>query len=83
MLPIVNKEIINSIKDNAKDIEFIKSSWIEMAMENIDLFDAVSDSSKQFPTRSSQEAFLRGAFLAWVLLYKQDEVDDMNKNWGV
>lgn len=83
MLPIVSKPLIHSVLDSVKDKDFVESSWTDMLLENAELFTVVSKSAKQFPIKTSQEAFLRGAFLMWALLHKQDEVDDMDKNWGL
>ena len=82
MLPVVTRELVESLRESAKDKNFIESSWVEMSIKNLELFSAISDSTDVFTTRPSKEAFLRGAFLTWLLLYKQDEVDDMNESWG-
>ena len=82
MLPIVTRELVESLRESAKDKSFIESSWVEMSIKNLELFSAISDSTDVFTARPSKEAFLRGAFLTWLLLYKQDEVDDMNESWG-
>jgi hypothetical protein len=83
MLPIVTKELVSSLLESAKDRTFVESTWVEMSIENLELFSAISDSTDVFTSRLSKEAFLRGAFLTWLLLYKQDEVNDMDENWGV
>ena len=83
MLPKVTKALIRSVLDSTKDKDFIEASWTDMLLENADLFTIISRSAKRFPVKTSQEAFLRGAFLMWALLHKQDEVDDMDENWGI
>ena len=83
MLPKVTKPLIDSVLDSAKDKDFIEASWTDMLLENTELFTIISSSAKVFPLKTSQEAFLRGAFLMWALLHKQDEVDDMNESWGI
>tara|TARA_Y100000310_G_scaffold332135_1_gene407133 strand:+ start:971 stop:1222 length:252 start_codon:yes stop_codon:yes gene_type:complete len=82
MLPVVTRELVESLRESAKDKNFIESSWVEMSIKNLELFSAISDSTDVFTSRPAKEAFLRGAFLTWLLLYKQDEVDDMNESWG-
>ena len=74
---------VKNARKAVKDKDFVESSWTDMLLENAELFTVVSKSAKQFPIKTSQEAFLRGAFLMWALLHKQDEVDDMDKNWGL
>tara|TARA_R110002020_G_scaffold467327_1_gene690817 strand:- start:2406 stop:2609 length:204 start_codon:yes stop_codon:yes gene_type:complete len=66
-----------------REEDFIEDGWVDMLIKNPELFSSVVGYSKLLRLKSSQEAFLRGAFLSWVLLYKQDEVNDMNENWGV
>ncbi len=83
MLPSITKQLVESVRKSMKEEDFIEEAWVDMLFENPELFSSIVGYSKLLHLKSSQEAFLRGAFLSWVLLYKQDEVNDMNENWGV
>tara|TARA_Y100000593_G_C4184116_1_gene273495 strand:- start:55 stop:306 length:252 start_codon:yes stop_codon:yes gene_type:complete len=83
MLPLITKDLVHSVLKSMKEEDFVEDGWVDMLFKNPELFSSIVSYSKLLHLKSSQEAFLRGAFLAWVLLYKQDEVNDMNENWGV
>jgi|TARA_R100000152_G_C6665079_1_gene102932 hypothetical protein len=84
MLPEVKKEIINTFKRDFESdkLVFGRKKWVKMALENKELFLSLSDAADQIEDRQQAERFLRGAFYVYSMLDAQQEVDDLEKNWG-
>ncbi len=63
----------------------ISDSWLEMAASNQELFENITDIATVASAnkRERGEMFLRGAMYVWECLRVQDEVDDMNQEWGI
>ena len=82
-IPKVNKELVERKSKQSLDIDKIKEAWVQMAVENPYLFSAVSNTAQAIsPEKTVQNSFLKGAYLIWSLLKDQEEIDEMNENWG-
>ena len=85
MLPVVSAEVAAQIMKIMREPDKISDSWLEMAVSNQDLFENITDIAAVASThkRERGEMFLRGAMYVWECLRVQDEVDDMNQEWGI
>jgi|TARA_R110002110_G_scaffold375703_2_gene585497 hypothetical protein len=63
---------------------FGRLKWTKIALENKHFFLSISDTAEKMSEvdKIRAESFLRGAFLAYTLLDAQEEVDELEKNWG-
>lgn len=85
MLPVVSAEVAAQIMKIMREPDKISDSWLEMAVSNQDLFENITDIAAVASAhkRERGEMFLRGAMYVWECLRVQDEVDDMNQEWGI
>jgi len=83
MLPKIKKGVIDSLQRSSKDKSFIRDCWAEMMITDKELFDCITDTCEKIPTRQMKEGFLRGCWLVASLYKIQDEVDEMDENWGI
>ena len=85
MLPEVSVEVITEILDSARDQDKIRTSWEEMIKENAALFTCVTEIAvrESLIENIRGEMVLRGAMLVWESLRIQDEIDEMNQQWGI
>ena len=85
MLPVVSAEVAAQIMKIMREPDKISDSWLEMATSNEDLFENITDIAAvaSMDKRERGEMFLRGAMYVWECLRVQDEVDDMNQEWGI
>ena len=85
MLPVVSAEVAAQIMKIMREPDKISDSWLEMAVSNQDLFENITDIAAvaSMHKREKGEMFLRGAMYVWECLRVQDEVDDMNQEWGI
>ncbi len=85
MLPVVSAEVAAQIMKIMREPDKISDSWLEMAVSNQDLFENITDIAAvaSVHKRERGEMFLRGAMYVWECLRVQDEVDDMNQEWGI
>ncbi len=82
-IPRVSRELVETKAKQQLDIAKIKEAWIDMALENPYLFSAVSNTAQVISEeRSVQNGFLKGAYLVWSLLKTQEQVNQMNDDWG-
>ena len=82
-IPRVSRELVETKAKEQLDIDAIKEAWVDMALENPYLFSAVSNTSQAVSEeRSVQNGFLKGAYLVWSLLKTQEQVNQMNEDWG-
>lgn len=54
-----------------------------MALENKELFLALSDAADHTEDKMQAERFLRGAFFVYSLLDAQIEINDLEENWEI
>ena len=54
-----------------------------MVLENQELFVNITAAVKTIKGKPQKEAFLRGAYCVWELLRTQDEINEMNREWGI
>ena len=54
-----------------------------MMITDKELFDCITETCQKMPTRQMKEGFLRGCWLVASLYKIQDEVDEMDENWGI
>ena len=85
MLPEVSVEVISEVLKGAGDQEKIRNSWEEMIKNNPALFTCITEIAVRESLKEEirGEMILRGAMLAWESLRVQDEIDEMNREWGV
>tara|TARA_R100000700_G_C3158507_1_gene135093 strand:- start:668 stop:925 length:258 start_codon:yes stop_codon:yes gene_type:complete len=85
VLPVVSAEVAAQIMKIMREPDKISDSWLEMAVSNQDLFENITDIAAvaSMHKRDKGEMFLRGAMYVWECLRVQDEVDDMNQEWGI
>tara|TARA_R100000152_G_C6747789_1_gene171366 strand:+ start:22 stop:279 length:258 start_codon:yes stop_codon:yes gene_type:complete len=85
VLPVVSAEVAAQIMKIMREPDKISDSWLEMAVSNQDLFENITDIAAvaSVHKRERGEMFLRGAMYVWECLRVQDEVDDMNQEWGI
>ncbi len=85
MLPVVSAEVAAQIMKIMREPDKISDSWLEMAASNQELFENITDIATVASAnkRERGEMFLRGAMYVWECLRVQDEVDDMNQEWGI
>ena len=85
MLPKVSEEVASQVMKIMGKTDKISDSWLEMATSNEDLFENITDIAAVASAhkRERGEMFLRGAMFVWECLRVQDEVDDMNQEWGI
>lgn len=85
MLPTVSVEVISEVLSGAGDQEKIRASWEEMIKANPALFTCITEIAVRESLKEEirGEMILRGAMLAWESLRVQDEIDEMNREWGV
>jgi hypothetical protein len=85
VLPVVSAEVAAQIMKIMREPDKISDSWLEMAVSNQDLFENITDIAAVASAhkRERGEMFLRGAMYVWECLRVQDEVDDMNQEWGI
>ena len=82
-IPKINRELVERKSKESLDIDKIKEAWVRMSLENPYLFSAISDTVQSISTDTKvQNGFLKGAYLIWSLLNDQEEIDEMNENWG-
>tara|TARA_R100000005_G_C4851753_1_gene117741 strand:- start:275 stop:532 length:258 start_codon:yes stop_codon:yes gene_type:complete len=85
VLPVVSAEVAAQIMKIMREPDKISDSWLEMAASNQELFENITDIATVASAnkRERGEMFLRGAMYVWECLRVQDEVDDMNQEWGI
>lgn len=85
MLPSVSKEVIEGVLKGVGDSEKVRASWEEMIENNTLLFTFITEAAVKasLSERVKGEMFLRGAMSVWETLRVQDEVDEMNRDWGL
>lgn len=85
MLPTVSKEVIEGVLKGVADAEKVRISWEAMIKDNELLFTYITEVAVKasLSERVKGEMFLRGAMSVWETLRVQDEVDEMNKEWGI
>lgn len=85
-LPVVHNDTIATVlRDFNSDKKLYgRKKWTKIALENKDFFLAMSDMAETIAgeDRLRAEAFLRGAFLSYMMLEAQNEVDELKDNWG-
>ena len=82
-IPRVSRELVETRAKEKLDIDKIKEAWVDMALENPYLFSAVSNTAQAISEeRPVQNGFLKGAYLVWSLLKTQEQVNQMNDDWG-
>ena len=84
MLPRVSEEVASQVMKIMRETDRISDSWLDMAENNKELFENITDIAAvaSVHKREKGEMFLRGAMFVWECLRVQDEVDDMNQEWG-
>jgi len=84
-LPTVSVEVISEVLDGAGEQDKIRTSWEEMIKHNAALFTCVTEIAVRESLKEEirGEMILRGAMLIWESLRVQDEIDEMNREWGV
>lgn len=82
MLPRVSRRVSDLVLDGIS-IGKVKESWEVMIAENQELFVSVTSVVETIEGNSQKEAFLRGAYCVWELLRTQEEINEMNKEWGI
>ena len=85
MLPEVSLEVVKEIMRAANDSKRIRMSWEEMITHNPALFTCITELAvrESLTEQIRGEMFLRGAMYIWEALRVQDEVNDMNDQWGL
>lgn len=85
MLPIVSEEVVSQVTKIVGKTSKVSDSWISMAESNLILFEKLTDVAvvAAGSGREKGEMFLRGAMFVWEALRVQDEVNDMNDQWGL
>ena len=85
MLPIVSDEVAGQVSRMMSDTGKVTNSWMGMAEGNMVLFEKLTDIATVAAAsdRERGEMFLRGAMYVWEALRVQDEVNDMNDQWGL
>tara|TARA_B100001564_G_C20423529_1_gene571205 strand:+ start:250 stop:507 length:258 start_codon:yes stop_codon:yes gene_type:complete len=85
MLPRVSEEVASQVMKIMRETDRISDSWLDMAENNKELFENITDIAAvaSVHKREKGEMFLRGAMFVWECLRVQDEVDDMNQEWGI
>ena len=85
MLPIVSEEVAARVSNVMSDTGKVTDSWLDMAESNMVLFERLTDIATVAAgnSREKGEMFLRGAMYVWEALRVQDEVNDMNDQWGL
>jgi len=85
MLPLVSREVAGQVSHMMSDTGKITDSWMGMAESNMVLFERLTDIATVAAASDKErgEMFLRGAMYVWEALRVQDEVDDMNNQWGL
>lgn len=85
MLPEVSVEVIREILRAARDPKRIRMSWDEMINNNPSLFTCITELAvrESLIEQIRGEMFLRGAMCVWESLRVQEEIDEMNEEWGV
>ena len=85
MLPVVSEEVAARVSTIMGETDRVADSWIDMAESNLVLFEKLTDIAvvASGSSREQGEMFLRGAMFVWESLRVQDEVNDMNDQWGL
>jgi len=85
MLPIVSEEVAARVSTIMGETDKVADSWLDMAESNMVLFEKLTDIAivAAASSREKGEMFLRGAMFVWESLRVQDEVNDMNDQWGL
>ena len=84
MLPTVSVEVISEVLSGAGDQEKIRTSWEEMIKSNPALFTCITEIAvrESLKEKVRGEMILRGAMFVWETLRVQEEIDEMNREWG-
>ena len=84
MLPEVSKEVIAGVVKGVSDAQKVRDSWEAMLENNAILFTYITEVAATIASvdKARGEMFLRGAMGVCETLRVQDEVDEMNRNWG-
>ena len=82
MLPVVSRRVAELVSDRI-NAGAVKESWEKMVLENQELFVNITAAVKTIKGKPQKEAFLRGAYCVWELLRTQDEINEMNREWGI
>tara|TARA_R110000751_G_scaffold304606_1_gene420194 strand:- start:852 stop:1109 length:258 start_codon:yes stop_codon:yes gene_type:complete len=85
MLPTVSEEVAAQVSTIMGETNRVADSWLDMAESNLVLFEKLTDIAvvASASSREQGEMFLRGAMFVWESLRVQDEVNDMNDQWGL
>ena len=84
MLPVVSTEVITEVISGVGDAEKVRRSWEEMIENNPALFACITEVATKtaLDNRVGGEMVLRGAMCVWETLRIQEEIDEMNREWG-
>jgi hypothetical protein len=82
MLPVVSRRVAELVFDRMGTGN-VKDSWEVMLIENQELFVSITAAIKSIEGKPQRESFLRGAYCVWELLRTQEEIDEMNREWGI
>ena len=82
MLPVVSRRVTELVFDRIGAGE-VKESWEKMIVENQELFVSITAAVKSIKGKPQKESFLRGAYCVWELLRTQEEINEMNREWGI
>ena len=85
MLPVISVEVITEVLKGAGDQEKIRNSWEKMIIDNPALFTCITEIAirESLKDHIRGDLFLRGAMCVWEALRVQDEIDEMNEEWGI
>jgi hypothetical protein len=85
VLPEVSLGVIKEILTAAYDSKRIRMSWEEMIRDNPALFTCITELAvkESLIDQIRGEMFLRGAMCVWESLRVQEEINEMNEEWGV
>jgi hypothetical protein len=85
VLPEVSLEVVKEIMRAANDSKRIRMSWEDMISNNPALFTCITELAvrESLTEQIRGEMFLRGAMYIWEALRVQDEINEMNEEWGV
>jgi hypothetical protein len=85
MLPTVSEEVAAQVSTIMGETNRVADSWLDRAESNLVLFEKLTDIAvvASASSREQGEMFLRGAMFVWESLRVQDEVNDMNDQWGL
>jgi len=84
MLPKVSAAALKESMQLVNDGSAIKDKWETIAFENTTLFLCLTDISKIAMKKDPKaaEMFLRGCLITYEALRVQEEIDDLEEQWG-